>query len=100
MRFSLKRCDLPSADDGVRFWRLSPCSAYGFSCVNPALHPTRPSPTPRQAALWGVGLDRNRLDLRGDGAGEAELGDLACEGFGLLLGRTPVEVVRSPPHHG
>src|SRR5918993_3124340 len=40
-------------------------------------------------------LDRNRLDLRGDGAGEAELGDLACEGVGLLLGRTPLEVVRS-----
>src|SRR5215212_12279650 len=35
----MKRCDLPSVDDGVRFWRLSPCSAYGFSCVNPGSPP-------------------------------------------------------------
>src|SRR5215218_2255042 len=38
-------------------------------------------------------LDRNRLGLRDDGAGEAELADLAREGFSLRLGRAPVEVV-------
>jgi hypothetical protein len=26
---------LRSADDDVRFWRLSTCPAYRFSCVNP-----------------------------------------------------------------
>ncbi len=30
---------LAGADNGVRFWRLSTCSAYGFSCVNPAPPP-------------------------------------------------------------
>src|SRR5215211_3096940 len=38
-------------------------------------------------------LDRNWLHLGRDGAGEAELGDLAGEVRRLLLGRAPVEVV-------
>src|SRR3712207_8253049 len=48
---------------------------------------------PRSTLFPCTTLFRSRLGLRGDGAGEAELGDLPCEALRLLLGCALVEVV-------
>ncbi len=56
--------------------------------------PGRPRRPRREPLPWrGSPLDRNRLGLRGDGAGEAELGDLPGEALRLLLGCTLVKVL-------
>src|SRR5215211_6984026 len=67
-----------------------------FSCWCPCSQTQRAlmaAASARSAVRGGRLLDRNWLHLGRDGAGEAELGDLAGEVRRLLLGRAPVEVV-------